>query len=67
MVRLHATRHTLADLMAAQGVPPVDAAALLGHTAEVYLSTYARSQSAGVQAAEDRVGAAWQAHMAAGA
>jgi hypothetical protein len=37
------------------GVAPVDAAALLGHTVEVYLSTYLQSTSAGVRAAAEQV------------
>jgi len=59
VIRLHATRHTMADALAAAGVPPVDAAALLGHTTAVYLATYARSQSDGMRSAAERLGAAF--------
>jgi hypothetical protein len=37
---LHSVRHTLALIMRRAGVPPVDAAALLGHSLEVHYSTY---------------------------
>lgn len=56
VIRLHAVRHSLADRLAALGVPPVDAAALLGHTTEVYYSTYARATSAGVTSAAQVLG-----------
>ncbi|MEJ7707690.1 MAG: hypothetical protein WKF82_10775 [Nocardioidaceae bacterium] len=58
MIRLHAVRHSLADRLAALGVPPADAAALLGHTTEVYYSTYARATSAGVTSAAEVLGRA---------
>lgn len=40
VIRLHSVRHTLAFLLHRLGVVPGDAAALLGHTVEVHLSTY---------------------------
>lgn len=40
VIRLHSVRHSLAFLLHALGVAPADAAALLGHTLEVHLSTY---------------------------
>lgn len=40
MIRLHSLRHTLALALDRAGVSPNDAAALLGHTTEVFLSTY---------------------------
>jgi integrase len=39
-IRLHSVRHSLAFWLHSLGVPPRDAAALLGHTLEVHLSTY---------------------------
>jgi hypothetical protein len=41
--RIHSVRHTLALIMRRTGIPPVDAAALLGHTAEVHYATYSRA------------------------
>lgn len=52
---MHATRFTLGRRLHEAGVAPVDAAALLGHTVEVYLSTYLQSTSAGVRAAAEQV------------
>jgi integrase len=40
VIRLHSVRHSLAFWMHHEGVTPADAAALLGHTVEVHLSTY---------------------------
>ena len=40
MIRLHSTRHTVAYLLHDAGVPPVKAAAFLGHTLGVHLSVY---------------------------
>ncbi len=59
VIRLHATRHTMAVALNRAGVAPVDAAALLGHTTAVYLATYARSQSDGMRSAAERLGAAF--------
>jgi integrase len=39
-IKLHSVRHSLAFWLHKLGVPPADAAALLGHTVEVHLSTY---------------------------
>lgn len=39
-IRLHSVRHSLAFLMSGLGVQPGDAAAVLGHTTEVFLATY---------------------------
>jgi integrase len=58
VIRLHAVRHSVADLLASLGVPPVDAAALLGHTTSVYLDTYARATTAGTALAAARLGEA---------
>jgi integrase len=54
-IRLHATRHTLGQLMGAAGVAPADGARILGHSTEVYLSTYSKSTPAGVLAAAEQV------------
>lgn len=59
VIRLHATRHTMAVELNRAGVAPVDAAALLGHTTEQYLSTYARAQSTGIGSAAAALGAAF--------
>jgi integrase len=48
--RLHATRHSAADLLLSKGMPMVDWAALLGHTVDVLLDRYGRSTPGGVQA-----------------
>lgn len=58
VIRLHAVRHSLADRLAALNVPPVDAAALLGHTTEVYYAVYARATPAGVTEAAQVLGRA---------
>ena len=51
-IRLHSCRHSLAFWLHSLGVAPADAAALLGHTVEVHLSTYLPdSGSAGIAAA----------------
>ena len=39
-IRLHSVRHSLAFWLHGLGVTPAAAAALLGHTVEVHLSTY---------------------------
>lgn len=56
-IHLHLIRHTLAGVMNRKGVPPVDAAALLGHTVEVYYSTYLLKED-GVRSAAKGLGAA---------
>jgi integrase len=45
VIHLHLVRHTLAVAMDRTGVAPVDAAPLLGHTVDVYVSTYLRLPS----------------------
>ena len=55
VIRLHATRHTLGDMLGAAGVAPADGARILGHSTEVYLSTYSHATSAGVAAAAEQV------------
>jgi integrase len=40
VVQLHSVRHTLALIMHRAGIPPVDAAAFLGHTVAVHLARY---------------------------
>jgi integrase len=40
VIHLHSVRHSLAFWLHSLGVTPADAAALLGHTVEVHLSTY---------------------------
>jgi integrase len=57
-VHLHAVRHTLATIMNRAGVPPVDAAALLGHTVAVYLARYVTSTEKGARTAASGLGAA---------
>ncbi len=59
-IRLHAVRHSVADMLASLGVPPVDAAAMLGHTTSVYLDTYARATPGGVSTASARLGEAFE-------
>ncbi len=56
-IHLHSVRHSLAFAMHQQGVSPADAAALLGHTVEVHLSTYLpASGSTGIAAAAAALG-----------
>jgi len=58
-IRLHSVRHSLAFWLHQVGVAPADAAALLGHTVEVHLSTYLPdSGSAGIAAAGAALGRA---------
>lgn len=59
VIRLHSVRHSLAFWLHSLGVTPADAAALLGHTPEVHLSTYLPdSGSAGIAAAAAALGRA---------
>lgn len=52
VIRLHAVRHSLAFKLSGLGVVAADAASLLGHTTEVYLSTYQPERGAtGIAAA----------------
>lgn len=58
-IRLHSVRHSLAFWLHSLGVPPADAAALLGHTVEVHLSTYLpESGATGIQRAAQALGVA---------
>ena len=58
-INLHSVRHSLAFWLHQLGVAPADAAALLGHSVEVHLSTYLpHSGAAGIQAAARALGAA---------
>lgn len=55
--QLHSVRHSLAFWLHSLGVTPADAAALLGHTVEVHLSTYLPdSGNAGVARAAAALG-----------
>lgn len=59
LIRLHSVRHSLAFWLHKVGVSPADAAALLGHTVEVHLSTnLPDSGSAGIAAAAAALGRA---------
>lgn len=65
-INLHSVRHSLAFWLHQLGVAPADAAALLGHSVEVHLSTYLpHSGAAGIQAAARSLGAAAQQQAAA--
>ena len=57
-IRLHWVRHTLAVAMNRAGVPIVDAAALLGHTPDVYVATYLKKSEQGARSAAGTLGAA---------
>ena len=50
--------HTLAGIMHRAGVAPADAAALLGHTLAVHLSTYVPSTERGARTAASGLGIA---------
>ena len=56
VVRLHAVRHTIALMLHRIGVAPADAAALLGHTVAVHLSTYVPRTERGVSSAAAALG-----------
>lgn len=57
VIHLHSVRHTLAFLLHRLGVTPGDAAALLGHTVQVHLSTYLpESGASGIKAASEALG-----------
>lgn len=57
VIHAHSTRHTLAYFMSDKGIPPVNAAAYLGHTTAVFMNVYLRHKVEGVAAAEDALGA----------
>lgn len=57
VIHLHSVRHTLAFILHRLGVTPGDAAALLGHTVQVHLSTYLpESGASGIAAAAAALG-----------
>jgi integrase len=57
VIKLHSVRHSLAFWLHREGVAPADAAALLGHTVEVHLSTYLpHSGTAGIASAAQALG-----------
>ena len=58
VIHLHLVRHTLAVAMNRAEVAPVDAAPLLGHTVDVYVSTYVRPSEQGARSAAHALGAA---------
>jgi integrase len=57
-IYLHFVRHTLAVELIRAGVTIVDAAALPGHTPDVFVSTYLRESESGVRSAASALGAA---------
>lgn len=58
-ITLHSVRHSLAFWLHREGVTPADAAALLGHTVEVHLSTYLpHSGASGIASAASALGRA---------
>lgn len=58
-ITLHSVRHSLAFWLHSLGVTPADAAALLGHTVEVHLSTYLpHSGASGINLAAQALGRA---------
>jgi integrase len=57
-IHLHYVRHTLAGEMIRAGVSIVDGAALLGHTPDVFVSTYLRKSEEGARSAASALGAA---------
>jgi hypothetical protein len=58
MAVLHSARHTLALIMHRAGVPPVDAAAVLGHSLQVHIANYLPSSERGARSAASALGAA---------
>lgn len=59
VIRLHATRHTAADVLLHAGMPPLDVAAWLGHSVDVLHGTYARATPGGVAAVGQALAAAY--------
>jgi integrase len=55
-IHLHSTRHTIAYLLHDAGVPPVRAAAFLGHTLAVHLAVYLFAREDDVDAAAGALG-----------
>jgi integrase len=56
-IHLHFVRHTLAGILIRAGVSIPDAAAFLGHTPDVFISTYLKSSEQGVRDAASGLGA----------
>jgi integrase len=57
VITLHSVRHSLAFWLHQEGVTPADAAALLGHTVDVHLSTYLpHSGASGITSAAQALG-----------
>ena len=61
VIRLHATRHTLADALLSAGMRAVDVAAWLGHTTEVLHDRYGRATPGGVREVGRTLGALYAA------
>jgi hypothetical protein len=57
-IHLHLVRHTLAGELIRAGATIVDAAALLGHTPDVFVKTYLRPSEAGLRSAASALGVA---------
>jgi integrase len=57
-VRLHAIRHTVATILHDRAVPPVAAAALLGHSLQTHLAVYVQPTQTGAASAAAVFGAA---------
>lgn len=58
VIKLHSTRHTIAYLMHDAGIPPVRAAAFLGHTLTVHLDNYLFAREDDVDLAGTALGVA---------
>lgn len=59
-IRLHDLRHSAASLLAAMNVPPVVAAALLGHDVSTYLATYVHPYADAKRDASELLAAAYR-------
>ncbi|MDO7881775.1 tyrosine-type recombinase/integrase [Salinibacterium soli] len=67
VIKLHNVRHSIAFWLHQLEVAPADAAALLGHSVEVHLTTYLpHSGSAGIRAAARALGEGMQKAVASG-
>lgn len=60
-IRLHELRHSLATTLHRQGVPPADAAGLLGHEVATHLTFYVQSTETGAAAAARALGSVLRA------
>jgi integrase len=58
VIRVHAVRHTLAKVLHWQGLPPRDAAQLLGHTYQTHVQFYLPGDEQGTRSASAAVRAA---------